>query len=41
MNDKTCGTCSHGLRNIVYCETKGDASDGARQTKNSHKGGHA
>ena len=21
MSDKTCGTCSHGLRNIVYCET--------------------
>ena len=21
MNDKTCGTCSHGLSNIVYCET--------------------
>lgn len=21
MSNKTCGTCSHGLRNIVYCET--------------------
>ena len=21
MDNKTCGTCSHGLRNIVYCET--------------------
>lgn len=21
MDDKTCGTCSHGLHNIVYCET--------------------
>ena len=27
MNDKTCGTCSHGLRNIVYCEkTKPNAN---------------
>ena len=21
MSEKTCGTCAHGLRNIVYCET--------------------
>ena len=21
MDDKTCGTCLHGLHNIVYCET--------------------
>lgn len=21
MANETCGTCAHGLRNIVYCET--------------------
>lgn len=29
MNDKTCGTCSHGLRNIVYCETTNPSANTA------------